>query len=176
MIAEHHGKRIQIQQRADRQIHETKESFVKIKNVTVSEATYWFHKVIGFHRHVIRLWQEKSYILSQIGNADQTPVFFDMLRNTTVQRKGSSAVLVRTLGLHYNAKTFHLKFINRIPISRPILKVTSKTTPSKNSLHNFRTPLFMRKLAKKCENYASKYGNSHFFVNITFKWVIRQKL
>jgi hypothetical protein len=35
--------------------------------------------------------------LSQIGN-DQTPVFFDMLRNTTVQQKDSSAIFVRTSG------------------------------------------------------------------------------
>jgi hypothetical protein len=53
-----------------------------------------------------------------------------------------SAVLVRTLGLCYNAEMFHFKFINRIPNSEPNLKVTSKTTPSKNSSHNFHTPVF----------------------------------
>jgi hypothetical protein len=63
--------------------------------------------------------------LSQIGNANYTPVFFDMPRNTTVQQKGSSAVLVRMIGLYYNAGTFHLKFMNRIPVSGPNLKVTS---------------------------------------------------
>jgi hypothetical protein len=30
--------------------------------------------------------------------------------------------------------------------------------PPETSLHNFRTPFFARVLAKKCENYASKYG------------------
>jgi hypothetical protein len=32
-------------------------------------------KVINFHRHVIRMREEHSYLHSQIGNADQTPVF-----------------------------------------------------------------------------------------------------
>jgi hypothetical protein len=72
---------------------------------------------------------------------------------------GISAVLSRTLGLYYNAETFHFKFMNRIPNSGPNLKVTYKTTPSKSSSHNFRTPVFWREnWPKKCEHYASKYG------------------
>jgi hypothetical protein len=59
-----------------------------------------------------------------------------------LQECGISAVLVRTLGLYYNAQTFHFKFMNRISNSRPNLKVTSKTRPSKNSSHNFCTPIF----------------------------------
>jgi hypothetical protein len=54
-----------------------------------------------------------------------------------LQECGISAVLVRTLGLYYNAETFHFKFMNMIPNSGPNLRVTSKT-PSKNSSHNFR--------------------------------------
>jgi hypothetical protein len=47
--------------------------------------------------------------------------------------------------------------------SEPNLKVTSKTTPFKNSSDNFHTPNFLTiKLAKKCENYASKYGTFHY--------------
>jgi hypothetical protein len=80
-----------------------------------------------------------------------------MPRNTTVQQKGSSAVLIRSLGLYYNAETFHFKFVQRIPLSGPNLKVTSKATPSKNSLHNFHAPFFESEdWPKKCENYASK--------------------
>jgi hypothetical protein len=33
-----------------------------------------------------------------MGNADETPVFFDMPANTTVDRKGSKSVLVKTTG------------------------------------------------------------------------------
>jgi hypothetical protein len=90
--------------------------------------------------------QEKSNILSQIRNADQTPVFLDMPRTT---KKGSSAVLFRTSGLYHNPDTFHFTFINRLPISGPNPKVTSKTLPSKNSLHNFHTPFFDVKIGKK---------------------------
>jgi hypothetical protein len=43
-----------------------------------------------------------------------------------IQECGISAVLIRTLGLYYNAETFHFKFMNRIPNSGPNLKVTSK--------------------------------------------------
>jgi hypothetical protein len=70
--------------------------------------------------------QETSYILSQIGNTDQTPLFFDMPSNATVQQEGSSTVLVRMLGLYYNAETFHFQFMNKIPTSGPNLNVTSK--------------------------------------------------
>jgi hypothetical protein len=75
-----------------------------------------------------------------------------------LQECGISAVLVRTLGLYYSAETFHLKFMSRITTSGPNLKVTSKTTPPKNSSHNFRTRLWQENWPKWCENYASKYG------------------
>jgi hypothetical protein len=34
-----------------------------------------------------------------MGNADETPVFFDMPANTTVDTKGSKSVLVKTTGM-----------------------------------------------------------------------------
>jgi hypothetical protein len=71
-----------------------------------------------------------------------------MPRNTAFQQGGLSAFLVRTLGLYYNVETFYLKFVNKIPISGPNMKVASKTMPSKNSSHNFRIPFLMKKLAK----------------------------
>jgi hypothetical protein len=80
-----------------------------------------------------------------------------------LQECGISAVLIRTLGLYYNAETFHFKFMNRIPNSGSKLKVTSKTTPSKNSAHIFRTLVFGEKIDQNCENYASKYGSIFFF-------------
>jgi hypothetical protein len=94
--------------------------------------------------------RQEMYVLSQIGNANQTPVLFDMPRNNAVQQKGRSAVLNRTLGLYYNAKTFLFKFMNTIPVSGPNVIVTSKTTPSKNSSHIFTPHLFGEKIGKKC--------------------------
>lgn len=55
-------------------------------------------KLISFQRYVIDIRREKSYDLSQIGNADQTPVFFDMPRNSSVEKRGSSSVVIRTSG------------------------------------------------------------------------------
>jgi hypothetical protein len=65
-----------------------------------------------------------------------------------LQECGISAVIVRILGLYYNAETFHFKFMNRIPNSGPNLKVTSKTMPY-NSSHNFHTPFLDEKIGQK---------------------------
>jgi hypothetical protein len=74
-------------------------------------------------------------------NTNQTPIFFDTPRNTTVKQEGSSAVLIKMSGLYYNYETFHFKSINRVPISGPNLKVTSITMPSKISRIIFSCPM-----------------------------------
>nr|XP_054928945.1 uncharacterized protein LOC129385819 [Dermacentor andersoni] len=55
-------------------------------------------KVRDFHRFVIRIREDKKFLLSQIGNADQTPINFDMPRNSTVDMKGAKSVQVKTTG------------------------------------------------------------------------------
>lgn len=55
-------------------------------------------KVIEFHRFVIRIREQKNFLLSQIGNADQTPLNFDMPPSTTVEKKGVRSVHIRTTG------------------------------------------------------------------------------
>ncbi|KAG8231012.1 hypothetical protein J437_LFUL010934 [Ladona fulva] len=42
--------------------------------------------------------KKQQYLLTQIGNADQTPIFFDMTCNTTVEVKGANSVLVKSTG------------------------------------------------------------------------------
>jgi hypothetical protein len=54
-----------------------------------------------------------------MGNADETPVFFDMLANTTVDIKGSKSVLVKTTG--------HEKL--RITVMLSVLADGRKLTP-----------------------------------------------
>jgi hypothetical protein len=49
-------------------------------------------KIIAFHKFVIRLKKNNSYLLSQIDNADQTPLYFDMLTNMTIKGKGEAAL------------------------------------------------------------------------------------
>lgn len=55
-------------------------------------------KLTEFQRYVIKLRKQHSYLMGQIGNADETPVYFDMPSNTTVDDKGAKSVLVRTTG------------------------------------------------------------------------------
>lgn len=55
-------------------------------------------KIVDFHRFVIRIRQEKNFLLSQIGNADQTPLNFDMPSSRTVEQTGARTVHVRTTG------------------------------------------------------------------------------
>jgi hypothetical protein len=55
-------------------------------------------KILCFQKYIINLWWQHSYIVSQIGNADQTLVYFEMLLNTTVHKKGDKNVTVRTGG------------------------------------------------------------------------------
>lgn len=60
--------------------------------------TDYEEKVVSFHRHVIEKRKAMAYLLSQIGNADQTPVNFDMPPNLTVDKKGATSVTIRTAG------------------------------------------------------------------------------
>jgi hypothetical protein len=55
-------------------------------------------KITAFHKFVIRLRKNNSYLLSQIGNADQTPLYFNMPTNTTIVGKGEKSVIIRISG------------------------------------------------------------------------------
>lgn len=55
-------------------------------------------KLIAFQKYVLGLRRENDYGLGQIGNADETPVFFDMPRAYTVNEVGAREVKVRTTG------------------------------------------------------------------------------
>jgi hypothetical protein len=60
--------------------------------------TDYVEKLIAYQCHIINLHQKHDYLLGQMGNADETPVFFVMPANTTVDTKGSKSVLVKTIG------------------------------------------------------------------------------
>jgi hypothetical protein len=47
---------------------------------------------------VIGLWKVNNYLLSQISNADRTPLYFDMPSNYTVGDKDVKSVLIKTSG------------------------------------------------------------------------------
>jgi hypothetical protein len=49
--------------------------------------TDYVEKLIAYQRHIINLCRKHDYLLGQMGNTDETPVFFDMLANTKVDTK-----------------------------------------------------------------------------------------
>lgn len=55
-------------------------------------------KLTKFQRYVLDLRRKTDYALGQIGNADETPVYIDMPRATTVDVTGTREVRVRTAG------------------------------------------------------------------------------
>uniref|UniRef100_A0A131YAK3 Tigger transposase n=1 Tax=Rhipicephalus appendiculatus TaxID=34631 RepID=A0A131YAK3_RHIAP len=55
-------------------------------------------KVVEFHRFAIGLRRTKNFILSQIGNAAETPLTFDMPPNPIVSERGISTVPIKTTG------------------------------------------------------------------------------
>lgn len=55
-------------------------------------------KISSFQSFVIKMRRKEEYDLSQIGNMDETPVWFDMPTARTVSHKGQKTVLVKTTG------------------------------------------------------------------------------
>lgn len=55
-------------------------------------------KLRAYQKYVINLRKKNEYLMSQIGNADQTPVYFDMPSSVTVDVKGAKSVLVKSTG------------------------------------------------------------------------------
>ena len=46
-------------------------------------------KLLSFQRYVITFRKEKNVSMEQIGNADETPIWFDMPCNYTITEKGT---------------------------------------------------------------------------------------
>lgn len=57
-------------------------------------------KIVDFQRFVIRQRRLYNFDLNLIFNADQTPVCFDMVANTTLDMKGVKSVNVLTTGAY----------------------------------------------------------------------------
>ncbi|CAG8832920.1 7784_t:CDS:2, partial [Gigaspora margarita] len=59
----------------------------------------------SFYKVVTELREEKSYELGNIFNMDETPVWFDMVGNFTINPKGKKTVHIRTMGNNKNRFT-----------------------------------------------------------------------
>lgn len=56
-----------------------------------------FHeKLYNIQKYVVKLQRRNNYQLGQIGNADRTPLYFDMPGTTIVEKKGTKQVRVLT--------------------------------------------------------------------------------
>ncbi|KAJ4426354.1 hypothetical protein ANN_27168 [Periplaneta americana] len=83
-------------------------------------------------RHVIELRQRHSYPLHQIGNADETPVFWDIPSNMTVDNKGAKSISLRTTGNEKQRITVMLAVTadgGKLP---PYVILKRKTMPKEN--------------------------------------------
>ena len=65
-------------------------------------------KLLNFQKYVIKQRKEHNYPLSLIGNADQTPMTFDLPSDYTVDRLGSKSVSIKTTGNEKNRFTIML--------------------------------------------------------------------
>lgn len=54
----------------------------------------------NFHHFAIQFRGKKQFLLSQIGNTDQTAINIDMPRSTRVKTKGAKSVCVQTTGAY----------------------------------------------------------------------------
>ncbi|GFT92182.1 pogo transposable element with KRAB domain [Trichonephila clavipes] len=54
--------------------------------------------MISFQKYVIGLRKQMKYLLSHIGNMDETPVKFDMIGNKTIDMNGTKMIPIKTTG------------------------------------------------------------------------------
>ena len=56
------------------------------------------HKITQFQTFVINQRKRNEYSMAPIGNMDETPMLFDVVGNTTINKKGEKTILVKTTG------------------------------------------------------------------------------
>jgi hypothetical protein len=62
-------------------------------------------KLLEFQRFIIRKRKQFEYNFFEIGNMDETPVYFDMVGNLTIDKLGAKTVQIRTTGNENNRFT-----------------------------------------------------------------------
>lgn len=53
------------------------------------------NKLIHFQKYVIDLRRQNSYLLSHIGNMDETLIMFDMIKNKAIYEKETKTVHIK---------------------------------------------------------------------------------
>ncbi|GFX48072.1 HTH CENPB-type domain-containing protein [Trichonephila clavipes] len=102
---------------------ETKVSQILPKNVD--------NKLVSFQKYVIGLRKQTKYLLSHIGNMDETPVTFDMIGNKTIDMKGTKTTHIKTTGDEKSHFTVVLSLLSGTKL-KPMVIFKRKTVPKPN--------------------------------------------
>lgn len=92
---------------------------------------------LAFQKHVLKLRKTHNYTMGAIGNVDETPVFFEMPGESTVNKAGEKTVHVRTAGAEKQRCTIMLGITadgNKLP---PFVIFKRKTVPKKSFHREF---------------------------------------
>ncbi|GFU76721.1 pogo transposable element with KRAB domain [Trichonephila clavipes] len=90
------------------------------------------NKSISFQKYVIGLRKQKKYLLSHIGNMDETPVTFDMIRNKTIDMKGTKTIHINTTGHEKSHFIVVLSCLADGTKLKPMVIFKRKTVPKSN--------------------------------------------
>lgn len=98
------------------------------------------NKIVAFHQYIIQKRQKFNFLFSQIGNADQTPIYWDMPRSSTITTKGAKTVSIKSTGNEKMRCTVMLCITadgNKLP---PYIVMKRKTMPKEK----FSKKIFVR--------------------------------
>lgn len=86
-------------------------------------------KIVDFHRFVLNCRKKANYELVNIGNMDETPVWFDMPSARTVNTRGEKTVTVATTGHEKSRFTVVLSCLADGTKLKPMIIFKRKTQP-----------------------------------------------
>ena len=86
-------------------------------------------KIVSFQKYLINARKRDDYELVQIGNMDETPVWFDMPAARTVESRGAKTVLLKTTGNEKTRFTVVLSCLADGTKLKPMVIFRRKTMP-----------------------------------------------
>ncbi|GFX21239.1 pogo transposable element with KRAB domain [Trichonephila clavipes] len=85
-----------------------------------------------FQKHAIGFRKQKKYLLSNIGNIDETPLMFDMIGNKIIDMKGTKTIHIKTTGHKLSHFTVVLSCLTDGTKLKPMIIFKRKTVPKAN--------------------------------------------
>ncbi|GFV06045.1 pogo transposable element with KRAB domain [Trichonephila clavipes] len=81
---------------------------------------------------MLRLRKQKKYLLSHIGNMDETLVTFHIIENNTIDKKGTKTIYIKTTGHEKSHFTVVPSCLADGPKFKPMVILKRKTAPKSN--------------------------------------------